>query len=200
MKNRSSRTLLFAITIAIVLVISLSIFFLIMQPTLGDLQHMAGFLAITAFISIMIGYGAYRLNLLENAPSLRWGSLGMYILASLLPFLNVWLTARLMFASQHDLVLATILLFFAGGIAVALGSFFTSALIDRIARLESATRSLEKGDFSIRADIPGNDEIAALAGSFNQMASQLQAANQKHPPQVDHLAHMCGRRMKEDRA
>ena len=140
---------------------------------------MAQFLTITAIISIVTGYGAYRLNWLEHAPSLRWGLLGMYVLASLLTFINVWLTARLMFASEHDLLLATILLLFAGGIAVALGSFFSSAMIDRISRLESTTRSIANKDFSVRADIPGKDEIAALAGSFNQMASQLQIADQK---------------------
>jgi len=68
---------------------------------------------------------------------------------------------------------------FAGGIAIALGSFFTSALIERISRLESATRSVENGDLSTRADIPGKDEIASLAESFNKMAEQLQSADQK---------------------
>lgn len=179
MKNSKKRTLFFATTIAIILLISLVIFYLLMRPTLGDLQHMALFLAITAVISIAIGYGAFRFNWLRSAPSLRWVLLGSYVIASLLTFLNVWLTARLMFASEHDLLLATVLLLFAGGIAVALGSFFTSALIDRISRLESATRSIENGDLSTRAEIPGRDEIASLADSFNKMARQLQTADQK---------------------
>jgi signal transduction histidine kinase len=105
--------------------------------------------------------------------------LGTYILASLLTFFNVWLTARLMFASEHDLLLATVLLLFAGGIAVVLGSFFTSTLIERIKRLESAAKSIESGNLSARADIPGNDEIAMLAKSFNQMAQKIQTADQK---------------------
>jgi len=179
MKKTKNRTLFFASTVAIILLISLAIFYLLMRPTLGDLQHMAQFLAITAVISIAIGYGAFRFNWLKFAPSLRWVLIGSYIIASFLTFLNVWLTARLMFASQHDLLLATVLLLFAGGIAIALGSFFTSALIDRITRLESATRSIENGDLSTRADIPGKDEIAALADSFNKMAAQLQTADQK---------------------
>lgn len=177
--KKKNRTLFFASTIAFVLLVSLVIFYLLMRPTLGDLQHMAQFLAITAVISIAIGYGAYRFNWLILAPSLRWVLLGSYVIASILTFLNVWLTARLMFASKHDLLLATVLLLFAGGIAVALGSFFTSALVDRISRLESATHSIEKGDLSTRADIPGKDEIASLAESFNNMAQQLQTADQK---------------------
>jgi signal transduction histidine kinase len=179
MNITKKRTLFFATAITIILLISLVIFYLLMQPTLGDLQHMAMFLSITAVISIAIGYGAYRFNWLKFAPSLRWALLGSYVIASYLTFLNVWLTARLMFASEHDLLLATILLLFAGGIAVALGSFFTSALIDRISRLESATKAIENGDLSTRANIPGKDEISALAGSFNKMAQQLQNADHK---------------------
>lgn len=162
-----------------VLLGSLAIFYWLMRPPLGDLEHMAQFLTITAAISVAVGYGAYRLSWLERAPSLRWVLLGTYVLASLLTFLNVWLTARLMFASEHDLLLATVLLVFAGGIAVALGVFFTSALIDRLTRLEAATRAIENGDLAARADIPGRDEIAGLAKSFNRMAQRLQTADQK---------------------
>lgn len=150
-----------------------------MRPPMEDLEHMAQFLSITTVISIAVGYGAYRLNWLERAPSLRWVLLGTYILASLLTFLNVWLTARLMFASEHDLLLATVLLLFAGGIAVVLGSFFTSTLIERIKRLEKAAKSIESGNLSSRAEIPGSDEIALLAKSFNQMAQKIQTADQK---------------------
>jgi len=178
-KNTRSLTLLFAGGIAIILLLSLGIFYWLMRPPMGDLGLMAQFLAITAVISIFTGYGAYRLNWLEHTPSLRWALLGTYVLASVLTFINVWITARLMFASEHDLMLATVLLLFAGGIAVVLGSFFTSTLIDRITRLNTATQLIESGDFSARADIPGKDEIAALANSFNQMAKQLQFADQK---------------------
>ena len=179
MKKNSSRAFVFASGIAVVLLVSLVIFYFLMRPPLGDLGLMAQFLSITAAISIIVGYAAYALGWLERAPSLRWVLLGSSVLASLLTFLNVWLTARLMFASQHDLLLATVLLVFAGGIAVALGGFFTSALIDRIARLEEATRAIENNDFDARADISGNDEIAALATSFNRMAQRLQHADQE---------------------
>lgn len=161
------------------MILSLIIFYWLMRPPMGDLEHMAQFLSFTAAISISIGYGAYRLNWIEQAPSLRWVLLGTYVLASLLTFLNVWITARLMFASEHDLLLATVLLLFAGGIAVVLGSFFTSALIERIKRLELAAKSIESGNLAARAVIPGNDEIAALAKSFNQMAQKIQTADQK---------------------
>lgn len=163
----------------LVLLLSLIVFYWLMRPPMQDLEHMAQFLSITSIISIGVGYGAYRMNWIERAHSLRWVLLGTYVVASLLTFLNVWLTAWLMFASEHDLLLATVLLLFAGGIAVVLGSFFTSTLIERIKVLEDTAKSIELGDLSSRAEIPGNDELAKLAKSFNQMVDKIQEADKK---------------------
>jgi signal transduction histidine kinase len=179
MEKPISRTIQFVSAIAFVLLISISIFYWLMHPPMSDLGHMAQFLSLTAVISILVGYGAYRLGWMERAPSLRWAVLGSYLLASLLTFLNVWITARLMFASQHDLILASVLLIFAGGIAVAFGSFFASALSERISRLKVATQEIENGNLAARAQIEGSDEIASLAQSFNKMAEKLQIAEQK---------------------
>lgn len=179
-KNQNqSRNIKFAGGVILVLLLSLIVFYWLMRPPMQDLEHMAQFLSITSVISIAVGYGAYRLNWIERAPSLRWVLLGTYIVASLLTFLNVWLTAYLMFASEHDLLLATVLLLFAGGIAVVLGSFFTSTLIERIKVLEDTAKSIEMGDLSSRAEIPGNGELAKLAKSFNQMVDKIQEADKK---------------------
>lgn len=179
MQASTSRILQLTGGILSIVLLSLGVFYWFMRPPMSDLEHMAQFLSFTAVISIAVGYGAYRLGWLERAPSVRWALSGTYVIASLLTFLNVWLTARLMFASEHDLLLATILLVFAGGIAVALGSFFASALTDRIARLKAATHAIETGDLNTRATITGRDEIAALAHSFNRMVARLQGADQK---------------------
>lgn len=179
MRKNHSRAFALTSGISVVLLVSLGFFYWLMRPPMGDLGHMAQFLSITAGISIVIGFGAYRLGWLERAPSLRWTLGGTYVLASLLTFFNVWITARLMFASDHDLQLATVLLVFAGGIAVALGSFFASTLTERLLRLEEATRRIEEGDLGARAAVKGNDEIAALAQSFNQMAGRLQAVDEQ---------------------
>jgi signal transduction histidine kinase len=105
---------------------------------------------------------------------LRWSLLAGYALSSVLTFLNVWLTARLMFASKHDLLLATVLLVFAGGMAMALGYFLSSGLADRIHRLDQAAQGISHGDLETRVAVTGRDELAALGNTFNHMASQLQ--------------------------
>lgn len=165
--------------VALALALALGIFFLLMRPPMAELGLMALFLAITALISVGAGYGAYRLGWLNRSPHISWAVLGGYALASILTFVNVWVTARLMFASQHDLLLATVLLLFAGGIAMSVGYFLSAALTDRIVTLNQAAQEIASGDLSVRVPVTGNDEMASLARTFNLMAGRLQAADQK---------------------
>jgi signal transduction histidine kinase len=169
----------FILGVSLILAASLVFFYWLMRPPMEELRLMAQFLTLTAVISILGGYGAYRMGWIERSPSLRWTLLGTYVLAGLLTFLNVWLTAQLMFASLHDLQLAIVLLVFAVGIAVALGTFLANTLTQRISRLEEAARVLAAGDLGSRAEIAGNDEIARLALTFNEMAARLEEADRK---------------------
>jgi signal transduction histidine kinase len=169
----------FVMGIAIIVVISLGIFTLVMSPRSDELALMALFLGITALISALAGYAAYRFGWINLSPTLRWTLLGGYALASILTFFNVWFSAQLMFASPHDLLLAIVLLIFAGGIATILGYFFSSTVTERILSLKSAAEKLANGDLQTRVPINGRDELSALSVTFNQMAEQLEVADQK---------------------
>jgi signal transduction histidine kinase len=171
-----SQPLGFALGVLLVLLVSLLIFNLIMSPPAADFRQMGLFLSITAVISVVAGYVVYRMGWASQTPSIRWALLGGYALSSILTFLNVYLTARLMFASQHDLLLATVLLIFAGGIAMVLGYFLSNTITDRIQRLQQAAVQISKGDLDIKVDEQGKDEVAALAHSFNEMTAKLEAA------------------------
>jgi len=164
--------------ILVILAISLGIFVVLMSPPIKELGLMALFLAVTAVVSTAVGYGAYRFGWLTRSPTLRWTLLAGYALASLLTFFNVWFSARMMFASQHDLLLSIVLLVFAGGMATVLGYFLSSTVAERIHVVKNAAEKLAKGDLQTRVSVDGYDEVGALANSFNQMAEQLQAADQ----------------------
>jgi len=60
-----------------------------------------------------------------------------------------------------------------------LGYFLSSTVTDRIYQLKSAAQNLAQGDLKTRVPIHGRDEVSALAAAFNQMAEQLQTADQK---------------------
>ncbi len=169
----------FALGVVLIVLLSLGIFKMLMAPPWTELGLMALFLGITAFISALAGYIAYRLGWINLSPTLRWSLLGGYALSSILTFFNVWFSAQMMFASQHDLLLAIVLLVFAGGMAMALGYFLSSTITDRIYLLKGAAEKLAEGDLQARVPVSGRDEVAALANTFNQMASQLETAHKK---------------------
>ena len=167
------------IGILLILAVSLGIFFLVMLPPIKELGLMALYLGITALVSALAGYIAYRFGWINFSPTLRWTLLGGYALASTLTFFNVWFSAQMMFASEHDLLLAIVLLVFAGGMAMVMGYFLSSTITERIHLLKGAAGKLASGDLQTRVPVNGRDEVAALAVTFNQMAEQLQAADQK---------------------
>jgi len=168
-----------AMGILLILALSLGFFALLMLPPLKDLALMALYLGITALVSALAGYIAYRLGWINFSPALRWTLLGGYAFASILTFFNVWFSAHMMFASEHDLLLAIVLLVFAGGMAMVLGYFLSNTVTERIDLLKGAAEKLAQGDLKTRVPVNGRDEVAALANTFNQMAEQLQMADQK---------------------
>ncbi|MBE0682314.1 MAG: HAMP domain-containing protein [Anaerolineales bacterium] len=182
MKNLVDRIPLmprFILGISLITILSLGIFKLLMAPPLKELGLMAMFLGITALVSAAAGYLTYRLGWMTLSPTLRWSLLGGYALSSLLTFFNVWFSAQMMFASEHDLLLAIVLLIFASGMAMVLGYFLSTAITNRIYMLKDAAEKLAKGELKTRVPINGRDEVAALANTFNQMAEQLETVDAK---------------------
>jgi signal transduction histidine kinase len=163
----------------LVLVAGLGLFYLLMQPPMNDFGLMVALMSLTALVSVFLAYGAYRLGWIHRSPRIRWTLMAAYAFSSLLIFINVGVIAWLMFASPHDLLLATVLLVFASGIAMSLSYFSSAALTDRILALEQAARRIAQGRLATRISDPGRDEMAALARSFNEMAAQLQAAGSR---------------------
>lgn len=161
------------------LVTGLGLFTILMRPPLNDFGLMLGLMSLTALISVFLAYGAYRIGWIHRFPRIQWTLTAAYAFSGLLVFFNVWIIARMMFASQHDLLLATVLLAFATGIAMSLGYFSSAALTDRILGLAQAAHEISRGRLATRIKDPGQDEMAALAHSFNEMAAQLEATEQK---------------------
>lgn len=182
MKASLSRTPMLArlaLGILFIVAISLAFFKLLMAPPSNELGLMALFLGVTALVSALVGYIAYRMGWVNSSPTLRWTLLVGYALASVLTFFNVWFSAELMFASEHDLLLAIVLLVFAGGIAMILGYFLSNTVTERVNLLKGAAEKLAQGELDTRVPVSGRDEVASLSRTFNQMAEQLQAADQK---------------------
>lgn len=169
----------FILALLIILTLAVIGFYLVFRPPMGEVWLITGFLLITTVISAIAGYAAYRLGWMNRSPNIRTALLGSYLLACLLTFINVWLTAQLMFTDQHDLLLGTVLLIFAGAIAMAIGYLLSSSFLDRIQSLDQAAKKIASGNLSIRVPVEGKDELAGLAQTFNDMATQLEESAEK---------------------
>jgi len=62
---------------------------------------------------------------------------------------------------------------------MALGYFLSSTVTDRIYALKQAADQLAGGNLEARVAVSGRDEVAGLSVAFNEMAGQLQSADQK---------------------
>jgi methyl-accepting chemotaxis protein len=172
---RSERTWLirFVVGVLAALAISVALIMALMRPPMKDLAQLTLSSGITALASILIGLLAHRLGFWRRIGSLSMTLTLGYVLAAGLTLLNVWINARLMFASLHDLALAGILLVFASGISVSFGYLVSSSLTRLVAQMAEGARRLSQGDFSARVQPEGRDEVAELAQAFNDMARQL---------------------------
>ena len=170
------RLLVFVAATVAAVVVGLVVFSLVMRPPSNDFVAMAEFLGVTAAISVVVGVVVVRLGWLRRSPRLMWTLLAGYLIAMGLTFVNVLITARLMFLSRHDLLLSTVLLLFAAIIAIALGYVLTGGVATAVGRLTRAAQEVASGDLDVVVPVEGSDEVAALATSFNDMTLRLREA------------------------
>ena len=161
-------------------VVAWLVFLVLMRPSQHELALMAVLLFGSAVLSILIGYLVYRSQWIRRSPRIAWTLLAGYVLVGVLTFINVWLAARLMFLSAHDVVLVAVLLLFGAGITVSVGYLLSSSLSDEAGRLVQAARRVALGQLDVRLEPQGRDEMADLSVAFNDMAEALtQAAEQQ---------------------
>lgn len=156
-----------AITIAMLLMRG------IMNASMSEMLTLGISLTVTSLVSLGLGYLLYRRGW-AKARSLNFTLVTTYAWAALLTLFNVWVMAEQMFASQHDLELAGVLLLFAGIIATTFGVFVATNISDTLNQLVDASRQIAAGQLQTRAAVNGRDEVAQMAVAFNEMAAELQ--------------------------
>jgi two-component system, OmpR family, sensor histidine kinase SaeS len=137
-----------------------------------DVADLVSYLMVSGVISL--GLGAAGLAWLRRGRVRIWLQVTLtYILGVGIALLNIYLTAKLMFISQHDFPLLILLLLFAAVVSLGLGYALSQALAQRVTALHHGAAALAGGDLAARVAVSGADEVAALAAQFNQMAGQL---------------------------
>jgi two-component system sensor histidine kinase BaeS len=74
-------------------------------------------------------------------------------------------------------------------LAAALSWLLARRLSRPIGVLAAATRSLARDEQDVQVPVEGNDEIADLAGAFNDMSGELQAAREAHRRFLESVSH-----------
>jgi len=174
MNAKLSQLLIYISVIIAMLLLTVVLIEVVMSPPLADLIFLIASLGITSLVSAAFGFLSHRLGWWRRLPHIRQTLILGYILAGGLALINIWLTAKLMFINQHDLILATILLIFAGGISIAFGYFISNSITHDLQILVFGAKEISKGDFATRVSVSGEDEVAQLALAFNQMAARLE--------------------------
>jgi two-component system response regulator HydG len=79
------------------------------------------------------------------------------------------------------------------GLALLGGLWFVRRITKPLAALVAATREIDRGEPRVRVEVKGQDEIAKLAASFNQMVSRQEEYTQRLEQQTLELEQAYGR-------
>ncbi|MCY4022329.1 MAG: HAMP domain-containing sensor histidine kinase [Anaerolineaceae bacterium] len=145
-------------------------------PPAVDEQQLFLLMGLTGSVSILIAWSIGQPGLGQRLRRLRDGLMLLSLLTILTLFANFWLLARQMFLDAHDLGLSAVLLVFGAWTALGCGYFISNAFTPRIRALARGAERIASGETGTRVPAAGQDELAALARSFNLMAERLEEA------------------------
>ena len=143
-------------------------------PPAVDERQLFLLMGLTGSVSILIAWGIGQPGLGQRLRRLRDGLMLLSLLTILTLFANFWLLARQMFLDAHDLGLSAVLLVFGAWTALGCGYFISNAFTPRIRALARGAERIARGETGTRVPAAGQDELAALARSFNLMAERLE--------------------------
>lgn len=174
--RRTIFPLVLGLLVALMLALLLAIGW--MRAPRQDVADLGSYLLISGLISL--GLGGAAVAWLRRGPGRLWLKIGLtYLLGVVIALFNIFLTAQLMFLSEHDLPLLLLLLAFAAVVSLGLSYAVAGALAQRVTALHRRAKAIAAGDLSGRVEPGGGDELADLAHEFNRMAAQLDAVDRE---------------------
>jgi signal transduction histidine kinase len=121
----------------------------------------------TLATAVAVGFG------LRLLPTVRLQLAGLALIAVVLPLGAVLASGWVMFHMGDDVKILAVASASALAAVVA-GLLLAWPLVGRLEALERTSRRLAAGELSARADVVGPREIAAVAGTTNEMAASLE--------------------------
>jgi signal transduction histidine kinase len=87
--------------------------------------------------------------------------------------------ALLMFVSDHDAVMVSVITVFAGVLAVRAAGLLSSGVLDDVRTIRDGLMHVGEGRREVRLDVSGRDELTELAGQVNSMVARLDAEERR---------------------
>lgn len=98
--------------------------------------------------------------------------------------------AQIIETEYRDIVIQIVLGFLiAAALALVFAVFFTRGIVKPLTAMTKAAETMSKGDFTVRADVSGFDEVDNLARSFNIMATKLNMIEDNRREFVGNVSH-----------
>ena len=108
----------------------------------------------------------------------------LIVIATSIAFVLVWFLLKYGWSGWIAMPLTMI-------VALGITYFFSRGLIAPLKQLRDAAEAMSEGDYSVRVHVAtnSNDEIGQLARTFNEMAEELQHADQMRRDVVANVSH-----------
>lgn len=152
----------------------------IVLPIQGEpIQPLVIAMSSIGILLAVISYIVYKSGAFQYLGSLRLLMFVMVVVIVAVVLFYLWLLSEVLFSSSIYLSFMTMGMFFAGVSAISFGYFVSRAMTQRLFALSDAAGKVAQGNFDIRLQISGNDEIAHLTRSFNAMIHDLQQVDEQ---------------------
>lgn len=171
-RPRAGRSLWLSLALGLGLAVLLAVAWL--RAPAEDVIALTASLLATGLVSIAVG--ALGMGWLRRGRVRIWLQVTItYLFGVAVALINILVTAQLMFISSHDLPLLALLILVAAVVATGLGAALAHVFAQRVSALHQSAAAIATGDLTARVAVAGDDELAALARTFNHMADQLAA-------------------------
>lgn len=90
-----------------------------------------------------------------------------------------WILSQEIFSYSYYFPMISTVMFFTALLSISIGYFVSRTITGRLFALSEAAGAVAQGNFGIRLDVRGTDEIAFLIRSFNAMAQDLQEVEEQ---------------------
>ncbi len=169
---------LLGVTASLVISAALFNFWLDMSP--ATVWPMVRPFGQVALITNAVGIGLYYLSWFYSR-SVRITLFITALLVGALTLINGYFAGQVMFINLDPIVLkdTAIMLIFATVISLAFNLMGHSRMVRNLHRLHQSAVQIGAGNLHVRTEVDGRDEIAQLGSQFNQMAHNLEQAEEE---------------------